>query len=117
VGGPPVAVVTLVGTREPAHHPHRRTPRRYRHGAGWRGALWPYLSDRETPQDRQTRGAEVRPCAWRVARSRLLSRRSAMGPAWITGRKVPPRPPLGVILFALEDVHAVTATQQWWEWV
>jgi hypothetical protein len=45
------------------------------------------------------------------------SRGSAMGPAWITGRKVPPRPPLGVILFALEDVHAVTATQQWWEWV
>src|SRR6188472_68675 len=31
-----------------------------------------------------------------------------MGPAWITGRKVPPPPPLGVVLFALEDVHAVT---------
>jgi hypothetical protein len=31
-----------------------------------------------------------------------------MGPAWITGRKVPPRPLVGVVLFSFEDVHVVT---------
>src|SRR4051794_25588357 len=38
----------------------------------------------------------------------LLSRGSAMGPAWITGREVSPRPLVGVVLFAFEDVHVVT---------
>src|SRR4029077_10370173 len=50
----------------------------------------------------------MRPLAGRVARPRLLSRGSAMGPAWITGRKVPPRPLLGVVLFPFEHVHVVT---------
>jgi len=31
-----------------------------------------------------------------------------MRPAWITGRKVPPRPLVGVVLFSFEDVHVVT---------
>src|SRR6478609_9431401 len=50
----------------------------------------------------------MRPRAGRFAHPRLLSRGSAMGPAWITGRKGPPRPLVGVVLFPFEDVHVVT---------
>jgi len=31
-----------------------------------------------------------------------------MGPAWITGRKVPPRPPLGVVLLPFKRYMVVT---------
>ncbi len=34
--------------------------------------------------------------------------RSAVRPAWITGGELPPRPPLGVVLFPFEEVHVVT---------
>ena len=35
-----------------------------------------------------------------------------MGPAWITGCKLPPGPLLGVVLFPFKDVHVVTQQDQ-----
>ena len=79
------------------------------------GALHPATTSRPpTPQPGDTLvllGRMV-PCSPDDAQSGTGQETSAVRPAWITGRKLPPRPLLGVVLLPFEQEHVVTQQDQ-----